>query len=264
MNIEEFFPKDEVESWRKMVYQFHDKLLLDNTLTDSKALLICCYMSCFKNNSAEVSYYDVRDLFLGFGRQANNFKVNFYNAKKQGLITENENGEAKLLSLTTSGLKLVKDIIGDTLGNRTYVIEAGKVFSGKKLLQEVIKPHIGSILKLCDPYISARTLDFLNVDHKCKVQILTQVVNSKANFQRELSDFKKEYKDIDIEVRIFTKNNLHDRYMISDDTVWSIGSSLKDLGNKDTIVSKLGEELKFALEEVFEKRWQDSTPFSTT
>ena len=261
MSIADFIPKDEIESWRKIIFEFHDKLMMDNSLTDSKALLVCCYMTSYKNKSAEVSYYEVKDLFLSFGRQLNNFSVNLHNAKKLGFITEKEEKESKLLSLTTSGLKTVKDVIGDTLGNRTYVIEAGKVFSGKKLLQETMKPYIGSTLRLCDPYISARTLDFLNIDHKCKVQILTQVIENKTNFQRELSDFQKEYKDIEVEVRVFSKNNLHDRYMISNDAVWSIGSSLKDLGNKDTIVSRLGDELKFALEEIFEKRWNDSAPF---
>lgn len=259
-NLNDFFPTDEVERWGKFVFDFHGKLLLNDNLTDSKALLISVYMCSNKNQAAEVPYSEVKDLFLGFGRQINNFKVNLHNAKKQNLIYEKEDSDSKLLYLTSTGLKSVKDIIGDTLGNRTYVIEAGKVYSGKKLLQEVIKPDIGNSLKLCDPYIGARTIDFLNIDHKCKIQILTQTIENKGNFQRELNDFKKEFPEISIEVRVYSKNMLHDRYMISDEAVWSIGSSLKDLGNKDTIINKLGEELKFALEEIFDKRWQESTP----
>jgi hypothetical protein len=48
--------------------------------------------------------------------------------------------------------------------------------------------------------------------------------------------------------------------MISDGAAWSIGSSLKDLGNKDTTITRLGDEVKFTIQEIFEKRWQDSVP----
>jgi hypothetical protein len=158
-------------------------------------------------------------------------------------------------------LETVKDLIGETVGIRTWVVEAGKVYSGKKLFQEVVRPNIGNSLKICDPYTSARTLDFLtNIGRRCKVFLLTQTIDNKGNFQRELKDFQKEFTEIDIEVKIFSKSTLHDRYMISDDAAWSIGASLKDLGNKDTIITRLGDEIKYALEEMFEKRWNESAP----
>ena len=211
---------------------------------------------------AEVNYPDVKTFFTEFGRKEENFKVNIYNAKKQDLICERIEGNFKLLSLTMKGLKTVKDLIGETVGIRTWVIEAGKVYSGKKLLQEIVLPNISSSLCICDPYVSARTLDFINgIGHKCKISLLTQTIHEKANFQRELTDFRKEFPQIEIEVRLFAKTTLHDRYMISDDSAWSIGSSLKDLGNKDTLVTRLGEEVKFALNEIFEKRWNESTLF---
>ena len=261
MNFGDFFPSDEIDGWRRFVYEFQDKLLLDDTLSDSKALLICLYMCSHKNKKAEVNYSEVKDLFIDFGRKFNNFKVNLHNAKKNELLCEKIENTSKLLSFTTKGLKSVKDLIGEPVGIKTWVIEAGKVYSGKKLLQEIVRPHVGSFLKICDPYLGARTLDFINdIDHKCKVKLLTQTVENKGNFQRELKDFQREYPDIEVAVRVYSKSTLHDRYMISDGSVWSIGSSLKDLGNKDTIVTRLGEEVEFALEEMFERRWQESTP----
>src|SRR3989339_2095628 len=204
MSLKDFFPQGEIESWQRMVFQFHDKLLLSDELTDMKALLICLYMRCNQLKVAEVKYSDVRALFLGFGRETNNFKVNLFNAKKQNLISDREENGSKLLSLTTKGLKSLKDLIGETVGIRTWVIEAGKVYSGKKLLQEIVQPNIGSSLCICDPYVSARTLDFLNsIGHKCKVSLLTQSLQDKSNFQRELKDFQKEFLEIEIEVRLF-------------------------------------------------------------
>jgi len=63
----------------------------------------------------------------------------------------------------------------------------------------------------------------------------------------------KEFPSIEIEVRIFNEKTLHDRYIISNGNCWSIGSSLKDLGNKDTIITKLEDEVRYAIEEIFEK-----------
>jgi hypothetical protein len=257
--LETYFPPEERESWKKYIQEFHDKLLLDNELTDSKAILICIYMSCYKSKSAEVSYAEVKTRFLEFGRDFNNFKVNFHNLKKQDSVTEKEVGESKFLSLTTKGLKIVKELVGEIEGTKTFLIEAGKVYSGKKLLQEILANNIGTSMNICDPYIGSRTLDFLTIiTKKCKVSILTQTIENKNNFERELKDFKKEFSQIDVEVRVYSKSALHDRYIITDDSVWSVGASLKDLGNKDTIISKLGDEVKDALSETFEKRWQES------
>ena len=261
MKIDDYFPQEEIGGWRRLVHEFHGKLLLDNDFPDSKALLICLYMCCNKNKKAEVSYSEVKNLFLEFGRNEQNFKANLHNARKQDLVNEKLEEKAKLLYLTIKGLKAVKDLVGDTVGVRTWVIEAGKVYSGKKLFQEVVLSSVGSSLKICDPYCGARTIDLLSgIGHNCRVMILTQSIETKGSFQRELEDFQKEYSGIDIEVRVFSASTLHDRYAISDDNCWSIGSSLKDLGNKDTIVTKLGDEIRYALEEMFEERWKRSSP----
>lgn len=257
--LDSYFPPEERESWKKYVQEFHDKLLLDNELSDSKAILICIYMSCYKNKSADVSYAEVKTRFLEFDREFSNFKVNFYNLKKQDQVSEKEVGETKFLSLTTKGLKTVKELVGEVEGVKSILIEAGKMYSGKKLLQQILSNNIGSFMNICDPYIGARTLDFLSIiKKKCKVNILTQKIENKNSFERELKDFKKEFPLIEVEVRVYSSSALHDRYIITDDSVWSVGASLKDLGNKDTIISKLGDEVKFALQETFEKRYQEA------
>lgn len=261
--LESYFPPEERESWKKYVTEFHDKLLLDNELTDSKAILICIYMSSYKSKSAEVGYAEVKNRFLEFGRKFNNFKVNLHNLKKQDQVSEKVVGESKNLLLTTTGLKTIKELVGEVEGVKTYLIEAGKQYSGKKLLQQILSNNIGFFMYICDPYVGSRTLDFLTmIDKTCKVRILTQTIENKNNFERELKDFKKEFPAIDVEVRVFSGKALHDRFIITDNSYWSVGSSLKDLGNKDTIVSKLGDEVKDALLETFENRWQESQPFN--
>jgi hypothetical protein len=257
--LDSYFPQEERDAWKKYVVEFQDKLLLDNELTDSKAILICIYMSAFKGKTAEVGYVEVKNRFLEFGREFNNFKVNLFNLKKQDSVCEKEVGETKYIALTTKGLKTVKELVGEVDGVKTVLIEAGTHYSGKKLLQQVLAKNIGSFMNICDPYIGTRTLDFLTIIEKnCKVNILTQTIENKNVFERELKDFRKEFPTVEVEVRVYSTNKLHDRFIITDDSVWSVGASLKDLGNKDTIISKLGEEVKFALLEKFEERWREA------
>jgi hypothetical protein len=258
LTIEEYFPIDEVESWKTLLRNFHGKLLLDGTLSDSRALLICLYMVSNKNHCAEVSYDEVRALFLEFGRKEPNFRVNLYNLKKAGLVREKGDG-AKLLSLTFNGLSETKELIGEP---NICVIEAGKVYSGKKRFEDVILSKIGVYLKICDPYCGTRTLDILSrINHKCEVELLTQNIEKTDRFRRDFKDFRKEFPDIDVAVRIFSMSVLHDRYLVTDKYCWSVGSSLKDFGNKDTIITLLGDEIKSGLEELFEKRWNEAVPF---
>ncbi len=260
MKLTDYFPKEEAENAGCLIHEFHDRLLLDDKLSDKTALLLSLYMCSNENKKSEIEYGKVKDLFVLLGRKEDNFAVNLFNAKKEGLLDERE-GKIKLLSLKIAGLKTVKDMLGESVGIKTRLIESGKVYSGKKLFQEMVISQIGSAVKICDPYCGARILDLLSgIKQKSKVLFLTQVIEQKEAFKRELEDFSKEFPDIEVEVRVFQKRKLHDRYLISGDNCWSIGSSLKDLGKRDTTVTKLEDEIRFALEEIFEKRWLEATP----
>lgn len=261
MKLNDYFPKEEVEDAKYIIHEFHDKLLLDDKPSDKTALLLSLYMCSNKNKQSGIAYEEVRKLFVTVGRKEDNFAVNLFNAKKEGLVNEIENGKVKLLGLTVSGLKAVKDTLGETIGVKTWLIESGRVYSGKKLFQEIVIPKIGSTAKICDPYCGTRILDLISgIKQKCKIFLLTQVIEKKVTFKRELKDFAKEFQHLKIEVRIFNGKTLHDRYIISDDNCWSIGSSLKDFGNKDTTITKLEDEVRYAIEEMFDKRWQEATP----
>ena len=262
MNLNDYFPKEEVEDAKYAIHEFHDKLLLDDKPSDKNALLLSLYMCSNRNKQSEITYDEVRKLFVTLGRKEDNFAVNLFNAKKEGLVGEREEGKVKLLGLKVSGLKAVKNMLGETIGVKTWLIESGKVYSGKKLFQELVMSKTGSATKICDPYCGTRILDLISgIKQKCNIFLLTQTIDKKETFKRELNDFGKEFQHLKVEVRIFNGKTLHDRYMISDGNCWSIGSSLKDLGNKDTTITKLEDEVRYAIEEMFDKRWREATPF---
>jgi hypothetical protein len=260
MSLNDYFPEQELTSAQNLIHVFHDRLFLESKLSDLKGVLISLYMCNNGNKKAEVDYDEVKNLFLKLGRKEENFKANLYLAKKDKLVNEIEKGKIKLLYLTIEGLKTVKDMLGYAIGARTWLIESGKVFSGKKLLQEILIPNLRSDIKICDPYCGTRLLDlFSEIKQNCKISLLTQTIEHKEQFKRELKDFLKEFSQIKIEVKIFSGSILHDRYIISNGNCWSIGTSLKDLGKKDAIITRLDDEVRYAIEEIFEKRWQNAT-----
>lgn len=260
MNLNDYFPKEEVEDVKYLIHEFHDKLLLDDKPSDKTALLLSLYMCSNKNKQSEITYDEVRKLFVMIGRKEDNFAVNLFNAKKEELVDEREEGKVKLLSLKVKGLKEVKDTLGETIGVKTWLIESGKVYTGKKLFQEIVTSKIGSTAKICDPYCGPRILDLVSgIKQKCRIFLLTQEIEQKESFKRELGDFAREFQHLKIEVRVYSGKTLHDRYIISDGNCWSIGSSLKDFGNKDAIITKLEDEVRYAVEEMFDKRWQEAT-----
>lgn len=262
MNLNDYFPKEEVENAKYVIHEFYDKLLLDDKPSDKTALILSLYMCSNRNKQSEITYDEVRNLFVTLGRKADNFRANLYNAKKEGLVNERTEQNVKLLSLKVAGLKATKNILGETIGVKTWLIESGKVYSGKKLFQELVMSKIQSTAKICDPYCGTRILDLMSgIEQKCNILLLTQTIEKKETFKRELNDFAKEYKHLKITVRIFDSKTLHDRYIISNGHCWSIGSSLKNLGNRDTTITKLEDEVRYAIEEMFDKRWRKATPF---
>jgi hypothetical protein len=261
LKLADYFPKEEVENAKYLIHEFQDKLLIDDKPSDKNALLISLYMCCNAERLSEIPYDEVKKAFVALGRKEVNFPQNLHNAKDEELVSEREVDKDKLLGLKIKGLKTVKDLLGESIGAKTWIVESGKVYSGKKLFQELVISNIGPTAKICDPYCGTRTLDLVHgIKQKCKISLLTQIIEQKETFKRELNDFCKEFKDLEIEVRIFNGKTLHDRYIISGDNCWSIGSSLKDLGNKDTTITKLEEEVRYAIEEMFDNRWREASP----
>jgi len=259
----EYFPPAEIKWARSVIYEFHDKLFLDDKLSGTNALLIAFYMCSNKNKCSEVEYNEVRDLFVKLGRRKNDFKVYLHRARKEGLIDERKVNKSKLLSLKIKGLKTVKNLLGQSSGAKALLIKSGTIYSGKKLFKEIVLSKPSFTIKICDPYVGVRLLDILSeITSKCEIYILTQTIERSKQFKRELEDFKKEFQNIKIEIRVLEGNKLHDRYIITETDYWSIGSSIKDIGKKDALITKLPDEIKYALAEVFNRRWQNAKPLN--
>lgn len=262
-----FEDENEARNALRLMDVFHGKIIVDKTVLGAdNILLLSIYMLCNEHNKPSVNKNEVQSLFHKLNesedRKSPNEYFNFYVRRNKKLISKKNDD----MSLTLLGLKKVKELLDGELGLKTFIIKSGELYTGKRQLQELILEDTKHI-KLCDPYVDTRTLDyFMGINKQIDIRILTQNIGRKpideTVFKNYLEDFQKQYKNINIKIAKVNTKTLHDRYLITDDAVYSIGASLKDLGNKDTIIIQLPNEIKEALNDNFEDRWQNAKPIN--
>jgi hypothetical protein len=142
--------------------------------------------------------------------------------------------------------------------------EAGKPYTSKRLLSKNILAGLTGELRIVDPYSSERTLDVLRDIENEHSKFLTRLDNlrdkEKGRFLRELRDFKSERPNI--EFRNCRSSDIHDRYIISSDSLVLLGHSIKDLGGKESFAITLNRDasknIVEAVAENFDGRWRQS------
>ena len=143
--------------------------------------------------------------------------------------------------------------------------EPDRRYTSKRLLLKSILDDLKGELRIVDPYCSERTLDILKDIKNKHSKFLTRVDNlrekEKERFLRELQDFKSEKSNT--EFRNYPNTDIHDRYIISSDSLVILGYSLKDLGTKESFAISLNKDenknIVGAVSENFDRRWKQST-----
>jgi len=116
---------------------------------------------------------------------------------------------------------------------------------------------MGDEILLCDSHVSHSTLfPFAILKGKIKsIKILTSNVYDSA----KMKNYKKKMKkDMRISVEVRNNKKIHDRFLICGDKCWSIGSSIKDLGNKDTTIREI-TEVTGSMRDLFSERWDEAS-----
>lgn len=143
--------------------------------------------------------------------------------------------------------------------------EPDKQYTSKRLLAKNILASLKGELRIVDPYCSERTLDILKDIKNEHVKFLTRVDNlkekEKTRFIRELRDFKSE--KLNIEFGNYANTDIHDRYIISSDSLVVLGHSIKNLGSKESFAVILSKDTNRnifeAVTENFDRRWKQSS-----
>ena len=109
----------------------------------------------------------------------------------------------------------------------------GQIFDAHVFASDLIKTAKKRIV-LVDNYLDESVLVTLSKrEPNVTAQIITKTISNQ--FRLDLNRHNSQYPAINVEER----NNIHDRFLIIDETVYHIGASLKDLGKKLFAFSKM-------------------------
>jgi hypothetical protein len=180
---------------------------------------------------------------------------------RQAICTALERGK-KLVHKNKVGYKIMRlgtQILAEVLTEHCVIyIESNKPFSAKNIALKDIFSKLGNNIFICDPYIDTNILDiiFKQINKKQSVKILTQNIFDKPAgiFNRQLMDLRKE--GFFVEIGVYSNSDLHDRYIMDDKIFWLSGNSLNHLGNKESFIVCLGEDIKQSMRATFDNRWK--------
>ncbi len=158
-----------------------------------------------------------------------------------------------LLSLKVKRLIYNKDI--SLVPQKEAVFPPGSPFSAHMELRHLLGSATGYV-KICDTYVSIKTLDILNsIPAGISIKLLPDKTGGSKRtpaFLRACKDFKAERPDFEVR----KSEGLHDRFILMKDQGYSLGSSLKDLGKKFSGYAELQEKGKRETEKIFDGLWK--------
>jgi hypothetical protein len=129
-----------------------------------------------------------------------------------------DNFEFKLASITSS--TYFKD----------KIFYNGELFEGYSFIKNLFNTANNRII-IIDSYLDYSVLEMMN---NITIDITIYIASHTPITNREISLFKTNHT-----LNVIRTNNFHDRFIIIDDELYSVGSSIKDIGKKISHVSKL-------------------------
>ena len=152
-----------------------------------------------------------------------------------------------------------RDALLSSFRHSVLVIQPEKALSGIRALEEVFARLQGEI-RICDPYVDSKTLDFLTAIPKTsRIRLLTVNLQDVGRLRRDFKAYNRERGNL--EIRVATGSKLHDRYIISDNTMYLVGQSLNGIGSKQTFVVSVGHDIAQQTTRTFDGSWGAANPF---
>lgn len=139
---------------------------------------------------------------------------------------------------------------------KEIVIPPQRPFTGLKELKNVFE-NVDGYVKIIDPYVGEETLDLLiNIPEKISILLITSFTGGKSKerrFKRACKKFKIEKPEF--EIRKCDPKLIHDRFILTRSKGWSVGTSLKDIGRKLSMINEISPQTKAEMETIFEQIW---------
>ena len=135
-------------------------------------------------------------------------------------------------SLTTriDTLELRLDSITSTTYFKDKIFYNGELFEGYSFIKNLFNKAKNRII-IIDGYLDYSVLDMMN---DITIDITIYIASHTPITNREITLFQTNHT-----LNVIRTNNYHDRFIIIDDELYTIGSSIKDIGKKVSHISKL-------------------------
>jgi hypothetical protein len=138
-------------------------------------------------------------------------------------------------------------------------IEPAAALSRLRVVQDMFGGLRGDV-RVCDPYVDSATLDMLaHLDRAASIKLLSVNIKDKGGIVRDTKAFIAEHGK-PLEIRLGLTGQLHDRYVIHDDGMLLVGTSLNSIGLKQSFVVALGEDIRASVLRSFADAWNKGQP----
>ncbi|MGA2504022.1 MAG: hypothetical protein ABSG01_08015 [Anaerolineales bacterium] len=185
---------------------------------------------------------------------------NSFNSSGHKYIKIDNSGKYPKYKAMIIGKEYVKEWLLP-IGPSVLYIEGGKPFTTRKKLEEIIHDLKGDIC-ICDTYLGERSFDIISsLPKECKLKFLTSHLSGDPEkIRRVQKDFLIEHPKS--EFRLYQKQDLHDRYIVTNNNLLIIGHGIKDIGNRESFIiiidSLIGQDTIANVKINFDDKWKSS------
>lgn len=167
---------------------------------------------------------------------------------QRGLVARHGRGSPARFVLMRPGAERIRGKL-----SAVVIVDPAGAFTALERLDQILGT-IGPEVLLCDPYVDDKTLTALTgVPKSTQIKLLTLNISDPAQFRRKLQAYDNEYGNL--ELRVSSTRDLHDRYMIDATRMFILGQSLNGIGKKQTFIVATGEDVRSVMETTFRQRW---------
>jgi len=192
-------------------------------------------------------FFTLRDIIEGIptGKKKSELKVGRKRLflKKLGDASRKVRVRTRLQTLMTVAMDVSTELASLEIlyKPKTQLIPSGRPLKGRLEIEEILTHGLEKELLVCDPYFSCETLGILEATPKdIPIKILTARIDDIGRFRDYLSRLRTSGYMIDVLLmKEGVRKTPHDRFLISGNKGWIIGTSIKDIGKRDSTIGEI-------------------------
>jgi len=213
------------------------------------------YWLSFKYGDRQPVVIDSETDLEYLGVKVQDIQRNQWVLEQEGLL-----GQSRVLGVGKLTIQLVKmyESPQSTVIRNEQVFPKGTQYEAFKAISSILRTATKEIL-VVDNYLESSLLEIIEaIPSKPAARLLT--FKPSTDFKSAVTAFKKQYGQ-SVEVRLHQKE-VHDRAVVVDDTdFFALGASIKDLGNKLSLLNKVEDPANVArLRAELQTIWSSANP----